>query len=833
MTVTSEITSVSYATDGTTATFPVPFLFYAKNDLKLTLVDNGETSAGNFSASGVGNPTGGSVTLNATPAAGKTLRIDLDPPFTQLTAYTDRGRFPAASHERALDRNIQVSRATDNKRQRLEVRSVRSLPGQLQDPIDQREMRGNFLIGDKVTGQIRPGGLPDVADIVKDTIFDIYPVPGWQDRLAYALTKTDTPSFRFGTYDLYPTDAARALSLLNLTNKTIDGQGSTLMINWNPLSGVAPPKAMEIKNNFSPRFKNWVIAYKPHVVTKGLVVDKTATTIKIRVPVGLEPDWPTMDTYASVDRYGGVTNWQYFTDDSHRSYPYPIARTTGAPAGFVDFIITTPGGGGSGKPITACTSKNPLTFTIPGHGFGDGQRVRPVGVTGLGSALSGGIYVRVGGTGDSGDDNGEMDTVVMYSVKTGAPIDASAFPDWGATGYLEAFGPEEWIIPNVTNLITFYRKRGGNPIEWWDNDGDSVLDVRVRESAAVTVIGRGGKGTLQIRVLADNDGPLTSCAGVINLNDFEGTMEVPEFIVRGHGDDAFNTFTKFVDYRHAPVVSGGNMLKALWTTTLSANNPPRLPKIGHELEFWNSSMDYQASMFVYAYDPTDPLRVVLTSDPTLATLTGTIPAGFNPANWRIINRSLVPALSIGLYRSYSALTAGFVAQSHDIYCADMKIVGSFAEALRISLPGSGTSSNGGTRGGISIKALQCMRNCMRPHQTKGAVIFTRRSDSAGNIAVGDASIYKPVELGDVTMDTFGYGGVASQGFDININSLTVRSPGILRSNLNNPAAAALMSRSLWANGSTIRITQLRGVELSDMGTTNGGKIYVNGTLVAG
>ncbi|MGY6030653.1 peptidase G2 autoproteolytic cleavage domain-containing protein [Phytobacter sp. AG2a] len=109
MTVSSQQSYVEYNADGSTTTFTVPFYFLQGSDLGVTIRYSDNTTTDltygiNFSASGAGNPAGGSVTLNAAYPAGNKVLILRAPPATQETQYAENGKFPAKSHEKALDK---------------------------------------------------------------------------------------------------------------------------------------------------------------------------------------------------------------------------------------------------------------------------------------------------------------------------------------------------------------------------------------------------------------------------------------------------------------------------------------------------------------------------------------------------------------------------------------------------------------------------------------------------------------------------------------------------------------------------------------------------------
>ena len=109
MTVSSPTNRISYAGDGATVAFSVPFLFLKNADIAAILKDtNGvETTwveTTDYTLSGAGDPSGGTLTANTAPASGEKLLIKRVVPLTQLTDYPEGGEFPAQAHEDAIDR---------------------------------------------------------------------------------------------------------------------------------------------------------------------------------------------------------------------------------------------------------------------------------------------------------------------------------------------------------------------------------------------------------------------------------------------------------------------------------------------------------------------------------------------------------------------------------------------------------------------------------------------------------------------------------------------------------------------------------------------------------
>lgn len=133
MTVETQIDRIEYDGNGTTVAFPFPYKFFSTNDLVvyLRLVDETETLqvfGANYSLSGVGLDVGGTVTMTVAPAVGQKLVIYRDPPLTQLTDYIEGDKFPAESHESALDKLTMLV-------QRISNRVARSLSLRITDGV--------------------------------------------------------------------------------------------------------------------------------------------------------------------------------------------------------------------------------------------------------------------------------------------------------------------------------------------------------------------------------------------------------------------------------------------------------------------------------------------------------------------------------------------------------------------------------------------------------------------------------------------------------------------------------------------------------------------------
>lgn len=107
MTVTAPSSRyVSYAGDGGSGPFAIPFRFVEAGDIRaaLTTVDGVSSPLSGLSVTGAGDPEGGSAITPVAVAPGETLTLWSETALIQLTDYIAADAFPAESHEAALDR---------------------------------------------------------------------------------------------------------------------------------------------------------------------------------------------------------------------------------------------------------------------------------------------------------------------------------------------------------------------------------------------------------------------------------------------------------------------------------------------------------------------------------------------------------------------------------------------------------------------------------------------------------------------------------------------------------------------------------------------------------
>jgi hypothetical protein len=112
--ISTTTTRVENNGNGVTTVFSFPYLFYDSAHLVVKLVSliNGvetlQTITTHYTVAGVGDVSGGTVTMLTPPGITEKLRIERVVPFTQLVDYIASDSFPAETHEEGLDRIVMM-----------------------------------------------------------------------------------------------------------------------------------------------------------------------------------------------------------------------------------------------------------------------------------------------------------------------------------------------------------------------------------------------------------------------------------------------------------------------------------------------------------------------------------------------------------------------------------------------------------------------------------------------------------------------------------------------------------------------------------------------------
>ncbi len=132
-TVSVETVKNVYTSTGTTGPFPYGFKIYAASDLAVVSTDLQGTETPlvcsiDYSVTGVGDDTGGSITLTSALPSGYTLTIIRDMAYLQSQKYVSNGSFTAKSLNDALDKlSLQIQQVKEEADRGLQLPRSSSL----------------------------------------------------------------------------------------------------------------------------------------------------------------------------------------------------------------------------------------------------------------------------------------------------------------------------------------------------------------------------------------------------------------------------------------------------------------------------------------------------------------------------------------------------------------------------------------------------------------------------------------------------------------------------------------------------------------------------------
>lgn len=139
MTISTTTSRITYAGDGMTLSFAVPFIFFGADEIDVIerSTDSGsevlKVLTTDYNVAG-GAGAAGTVTAMIAPNATKSWTIARKTKRTQMVDYTPNDPFPAETHERALDRLTALVQELDDKLGRVAVLSPTSSVAELTLP---------------------------------------------------------------------------------------------------------------------------------------------------------------------------------------------------------------------------------------------------------------------------------------------------------------------------------------------------------------------------------------------------------------------------------------------------------------------------------------------------------------------------------------------------------------------------------------------------------------------------------------------------------------------------------------------------------------------------
>jgi len=121
MTISTTANQVSFAGNGTTDDFATGFKFYANSDLTVIIVTDSTGAEStkvldtDYTVTGAGSDSGGTVTMVVAPAVGETLVIKRAQPYTQGLDLVENDPFPSDSVEETLDKIVVMTQQNSSQ----------------------------------------------------------------------------------------------------------------------------------------------------------------------------------------------------------------------------------------------------------------------------------------------------------------------------------------------------------------------------------------------------------------------------------------------------------------------------------------------------------------------------------------------------------------------------------------------------------------------------------------------------------------------------------------------------------------------------------------------
>lgn len=151
MTISSSVTKIQYSGNGSTTAFAYPFKILDEADIEVVLVSSAgvetvQTITTEYTVSGVGVDSGGTITMVTAPAATEDLVLRRKPTFKQEIDYTSGDPFPAETHEEGLDRRTietQYLNEIAERSLKLPIGSATGVDAELPAPVALSAIRTN------------------------------------------------------------------------------------------------------------------------------------------------------------------------------------------------------------------------------------------------------------------------------------------------------------------------------------------------------------------------------------------------------------------------------------------------------------------------------------------------------------------------------------------------------------------------------------------------------------------------------------------------------------------------------------------------------------------
>lgn len=388
MTVTANDGRIEYTGNGSTTIFAYDYLLLAETHLEVYLDGVLKTLTTHYTVSGVGVAGGGDVTFVTAPASGVVVTLLRNVPLTQETDYQTAAKFPAETHEAALDKLTMIAQQLDERMGRMPSLDVESLFENLTlpDPVSGRLLRWKTDLTGLENVTLTDIGSGDGTVVTTEGDLIIAGTGGAPERLAIgaAAQQLEVVSGR-------PAWAASLKSLVDAKGDLLVGSAADTLVR----RAVGANGTILTADSAEADGVKWGAAGIPATIVdaKGDIIAATAADTVARVAVGanrtiLEADSAATPGVAWVARALGLKSMQVFT----------ASGTWTRPTGIRKVLVEVVGGGGGGGSTQATADQ----FGAGGGGGGFAMKLLDVSAIATSTITIGAL----GAGGAAGSNNG-------------------------------------------------------------------------------------------------------------------------------------------------------------------------------------------------------------------------------------------------------------------------------------------------------------------------------------------------------------------------------------------------------------------------------------------